>query len=286
MDNVVNKKVSSPNELSNRRPSRIKLSDCKIDHATGDLISISALVIKNVPFAVERDTLLGVFDELNLPKPFALNYHTDGEGNFRGLAFANFTDPVHAAIVLEKLQGYEIQGRKIKVEPKKVPINTPEDKQTVAHLKPNLVSAAPIESRLDSIQAAMKVLQNNDLISSIALSSSLSRVERIEVMQLAEDMGLCHATENGPNGRFISVMRSENESRRSVVSVARPPPNLAPIGSNRRFSSSDLGFKGTTINFPGISLFEPLKELPKKPMTPGAVNKTQEVADALADVKF
>lgn len=79
----------------------------------------TAIVIKNIPFAVPRETLLGVIESLGAPLPYAFNYHHD-QGVFRGLAFANFRAPDEAAAVVAALNGYDVSGRKLKVEYKKV----------------------------------------------------------------------------------------------------------------------------------------------------------------------
>ena len=79
----------------------------------------TAIVIKNIPFAVAREQLLGVIESLGAPLPYAFNYHHDN-GIFRGLAFANFRAPEEAAGVVAALNGYDVQGRKLRVEYKKV----------------------------------------------------------------------------------------------------------------------------------------------------------------------
>lgn len=79
----------------------------------------TAIVIKNIPFAVSRETLLAIIESLGAPLPYAFNYHHDN-GVFRGLAFANFRAPEEAASVVAALNGYDVQGRKLRVEYKKV----------------------------------------------------------------------------------------------------------------------------------------------------------------------
>ena len=79
----------------------------------------TAIVIKNIPFAVSRETLLAIIESLGAPLPYAFNYHHDN-GVFRGLAFANFRVPEEAASVVAALNGYDVQGRKLRVEYKKV----------------------------------------------------------------------------------------------------------------------------------------------------------------------
>jgi RNA recognition motif-containing protein len=83
-----------------------------------DLIP-TAIVIKNIPFNVRKEMLTTIMSELGLPQPYAFNYHFDN-GIFRGLAFANFQNPVDTQTVIEQLNGYEVQGRKLRVEYKKM----------------------------------------------------------------------------------------------------------------------------------------------------------------------
>lgn len=79
----------------------------------------TAIVIKNIPFAIKKEQLLDVMTKLNLPLPYAFNYHFDN-GVFRGLAFANFTLTDETSMVVDHLNGREIGGRKLRVEYKKM----------------------------------------------------------------------------------------------------------------------------------------------------------------------
>ncbi|KAL3458948.1 R3H domain protein [Aspergillus heterothallicus] len=79
----------------------------------------TAIVIKNIPFAVKKEQLVQLMTELNLPLPYAFNYHFDN-GVFRGLAFANFTSAEETATVIDVLNHFELQGRKLRVEYKKM----------------------------------------------------------------------------------------------------------------------------------------------------------------------
>lgn len=83
-----------------------------------DLIP-TAIVIKNIPFNVRKEMLTTIMSEMGLPQPYAFNYHFDN-GIFRGLAFANFQSPMDTQTVIEQLNGYEVQGRKLRVEYKKM----------------------------------------------------------------------------------------------------------------------------------------------------------------------
>lgn len=57
---------------------------------------------------------------MSIPTPYAFNYHLDQSGQFRGLAFANFRAASDADAVVAALNGFDVQGRKLRVEYKKV----------------------------------------------------------------------------------------------------------------------------------------------------------------------
>ncbi len=79
----------------------------------------TAIVIKNIPFAVKKEQLVQVMTDLRLPLPYAFNYHFDN-GVFRGLAFANFTTSEETAVVIDAMNHLELHGRKLRVEYKKM----------------------------------------------------------------------------------------------------------------------------------------------------------------------
>jgi len=83
-----------------------------------DLIP-TAIVIKNIPFAVKKEQLIQVMTDLCLPLPYAFNYHFDN-GVFRGLAFANFTTPEETGTVINAMNHLDLHGRKLRVEYKKM----------------------------------------------------------------------------------------------------------------------------------------------------------------------
>lgn len=84
-----------------------------------DDIIPTAIVVKNIPFSVKREQLLQVIEELHIPMPYAFNYHFD-QGVFRGLAFANFRSGEEADAVVAAFNGFDVAGRKLRVEYKKV----------------------------------------------------------------------------------------------------------------------------------------------------------------------
>jgi RNA recognition motif-containing protein len=75
-------------------------------------------MIKNVPFTLKKESLIQNFTEMDLPLPLALNYDFD-DGVFPGLAFATFISTDETATVIERLNHFEIHGRKLRVEYKR-----------------------------------------------------------------------------------------------------------------------------------------------------------------------
>lgn len=96
------------------------MSDFRMNGQSGeDQLIPTAIVIKNIPFAVRKETLAAMMQDMHLPVPYAFNYHFDG-GVFRGLAFANFQSPEDTRIVIDAMNGMEVHGRKLRVEYKKM----------------------------------------------------------------------------------------------------------------------------------------------------------------------
>lgn len=79
----------------------------------------TAIVIKNIPFAVKKEQLVEIMTRMNLPLPYAFNYHFDN-GVFRGLAFANFTTAEETQAVIQHMNGKDLHGRRLRVEYKKM----------------------------------------------------------------------------------------------------------------------------------------------------------------------
>jgi RNA recognition motif-containing protein len=93
--------------------------DLRSTASDGDQLIPTAIVIKNIPFAVRKETLASLMLDMNLPQPYAFNYHFDN-GVFRGLAFANFQSAEDTRVVIEAMNGMDVHGRKLRVEYKKM----------------------------------------------------------------------------------------------------------------------------------------------------------------------
>lgn len=99
------------------------ITDSRVLHTPGSADSEqlipTAIVIKNIQFQCRKEILQGIMAAHNLPQPYAFNYHFD-KGVFRGLAFANFSTSEDTAMVIQKMNGLEVMGRKLRVEYKKM----------------------------------------------------------------------------------------------------------------------------------------------------------------------
>ncbi|KAJ3503178.1 hypothetical protein NM208_g16570 [Fusarium decemcellulare] len=94
-------------------------TDLRSTTSDADQLIPTAIVIKNIPFAVRKETLASIMLEMHLPQPYAFNYHFDN-GVFRGLAFANFQSAEDTRMVIEAMNGMDVHGRKLRVEYKKM----------------------------------------------------------------------------------------------------------------------------------------------------------------------
>ena len=113
------KEENSKSGGGNNKGSNKKESVSASNNGEDDELIPTAVVIKNIPFAIKKEQLLDVMSKLLLPLPYAFNYHFDN-GVFRGLAFANFTLAEETYLVVNHLNGREVGGRKLRVEYKKM----------------------------------------------------------------------------------------------------------------------------------------------------------------------
>jgi hypothetical protein len=104
---------------NNNNNSSNNMHQNQFSHDVDEELIPTAIVIKNIPFAVKKEQLVQLMTDLRLPLPYAFNYHFDN-GVFRGLAFANFTTAEETGQVIEAMNHFELHGRKLRVEYKKM----------------------------------------------------------------------------------------------------------------------------------------------------------------------
>ena len=111
----------APHHMNGQYPPSQMQTQSRISPPPNDQEELipTAIVIKNIPFAVKKEQLFQLMSDLKLPLPYAFNYHFD-QGVFRGLAFANFTSADETTLVIDAMNHMELQGRKLRVEYKRM----------------------------------------------------------------------------------------------------------------------------------------------------------------------
>ncbi|KAJ5831749.1 hypothetical protein N7474_000060 [Penicillium riverlandense] len=272
--------------FSNLGPGTIQSSAMRPEPSASsegdDELIPTAIVIKNIPFAVKKEQLVQLMTELNLPLPYAFNYHFDN-GVFRGLAFANFTSAEETATVIEVLNHFELQGRKLRVEYKKMlplqererierekrerrgqleeqhrpmPSSQLQTQSSMSSLTSHIpaTSPSPVSQRgqkLDvdlndsatlSYYSQLLLFKEDTTRDSVLFPPNLSPVQRRTVHTLAHNMGLAHAS------------RGSGEQRQVQVFKVAPGTNVSPpLSSIPPAQSADNGRRGlnraATIDF-------------------------------------
>ncbi|KAI9774793.1 MAG: hypothetical protein M1840_000009 [Geoglossum simile] len=234
----------------------------------------TAIVIKNIPFAVKKEQLVQLMTDLSLPLPYAFNYHFDN-GVFRGLAFANFTTAEETAAVIEHLNHFELQGRKLRVEYKKMlplaererierekrerrgqleeqhrPMGNSQLHQqpsmtslssTIPATSPSPVSMRSSKPDVDlndpqTLQFYSQLLLFRDDLAREALifPSTLSPAQRRIVHTLAHHMALAHVSRGNGEQRQVHVFRAPPTGNSVSPPIPQIPTTVHPGESQRR----------------------------------------------------
>ncbi|KAI0804884.1 hypothetical protein GGR55DRAFT_304573 [Xylaria sp. FL0064] len=204
----------------------------------------TAIVIKNIQFQCRKEILQGLMASMNLPQPYAFNYHFD-KGVFRGLAFANFSTAEDTAVVIQKMNGLEVMGRKLRVEYKKMLPQDERDRidrekrEKRGQLEEQHRAPLPIhqQSALQALGVSVKQQPNNSPLRDVDLNdpatldfytqltifkndptreihifpTEVAPEQRRQIHILAHNMGLEHKSVGEAHNRQIQVQkRSEN----------------------------------------------------------------------------
>ena len=214
----------------------------------GDEVIATAVVVKNIPFSLKKETLLELFDQMSLPRPYAFNYHFDN-GTFRGLAFANFHSPEETQHVIRIMNGYELLGRKLRVEYKKVlPAEQREriemqKRQKALQEDPIIAASMHVKqekkSELDLNDPATLQIYSSLLLfrddttpnarTQIAFPPEYSPQQRRIVHLIAQKLGLEHTSRGEGDDRYVVISKPDNVSESSGSSQigARTEPTPA-----------------------------------------------------------
>lgn len=181
--------------------------DLRSTASDGDQLIPTAIVIKNIPFAVRKETLASIMLEMNLPQPYAFNYHFDS-GVFRGLAFANFQSAEDTRVVIEAMNGMDVHGRKLRVEYKKM---LPEaERERIEREKRER------RGQLEEQHRAPMLHQQSSIQSLGSLSQSQQRVP-------SSHLGKSF------NVTLFREIRAVSELTRSIICYRRRGPQRSPV---------------------------------------------------------
>ncbi|KAJ5775045.1 uncharacterized protein N7511_000056 [Penicillium nucicola] len=293
-----------PQAFSNLGPGPMQSSamrpEASASSADDDELIPTAIVIKNIPFAVKKEQLVQLMTELNLPLPYAFNYHFDN-GVFRGLAFANFTSAEETATVIEMLNHFELQGRKLRVEYKKMlplqererierekrerrgqleeqhrPMGGPQlhTQSSMSSLASHIpaTSPSPVSQRGQKLDVDLNDTQTLQYYSqlllfkedtvrdSVIFPHNLTPSQRRTVHTLAHNMGLGHASRGSGEQRQVQVFK--------VAAGANVSPPLSSIPPSAQ--SSDTARRG--LNRAATIDFSEARNEARNEAGPGAFN--------------
>ncbi|KAJ5795327.1 hypothetical protein N7457_001926 [Penicillium paradoxum] len=284
-----------PQAFSNLGPGPIQSSamrpEASASSADDDELIPTAIVIKNIPFAVKKEQLVQLMTELNLPLPYAFNYHFDN-GVFRGLAFANFTSAEETATVIEVLNHFELQGRKLRVEYKKMlplqererierekrerrgqleeqhrPMGGPQlqTQSSMSSLTSHIpaTSPSPVSQRGQRIEVDLNDTQTLSYYSqlllfkedtardSVIFPHNLTPSQRRTVHTLAHTMGLGHASRGSGEQRQVQVFKIPGGPNASPPTSSIPPSGQSDGGRRGLNRAATIDFSEARQEGPG-----------------------------------
>jgi RNA recognition motif-containing protein len=281
----------------------------------------TAIVIKNIQFQCRKEILQGLMASMNLPQPYAFNYHFD-KGVFRGLAFANFSTAEDTAIVIQKMNGLEVMGRKLRVEYKKMLPQDERDRidrekrEKRGQLEEQHRAPLPMhqQSALQALgvsgvnkQGGSSPLRDVDLNDPATLEfytqltlfkneparevhifpPDVSPEHRRQIHILAHNMGLEHRSVGEADRRQIQVMKRPQHSP-PIHPASQLPPNVSWEDHRRGLSrAATFDFAESRIGsgaYHALGRQGPTLELPGSPDN-GISNNNLRAAKSFADLR-
>lgn len=143
-----------------------------------------------------------------------MNYHFEN-GAFRGLAFANFRSPQEAELVVNGLEGFDVMGRKIKVEYKKV-LPPEEAARKEAERRASIMALEDRVPEFDLSDPATRQLyekmvhfRDDKTRHELIFAKTISGPERKLVRAIGQRLGFFYRTEDNGEERFFKVPRTK-----------------------------------------------------------------------------
>jgi RNA recognition motif-containing protein len=85
-------------------------------------VIVDTLVVKNIPFHLADADFVAILNAFEAkPKQVRYIYDKAGGGGFKGMAFVKYNRDVNINAMMAALQGFDIMGRKLRIELKRMP---------------------------------------------------------------------------------------------------------------------------------------------------------------------
>jgi len=190
------------------------------------------LVLKNLPFSLKQDQLQEILMMMNTTAPQSINLHFDNMGVFRGMAFIKYRLLDDAIKVYEALNGYDVGGRKVRVEYKR----KNKGQQTDVPLE------WQEEEDLKKLWEQAKDFSNNPNVNEISFTPNLTSNQRKQIHAMAEKLKLTHYSNGEGEQRYICIKKPPPTTTSSSSSSTTTNSPSMPSSSNTFGSSSQSGF--------------------------------------------
>jgi len=166
---------------------------------------------------------------MNTTAPQSINLHFDNMGVFRGMAFIKYRLLDDAIKVYEALNGYDVGGRKVRVEYKR----KNKGQQTVTDVPQEWLD----EEDLRKLWEQVKDFSNNPNVNEISFTPNLTSNQRKHIHAMAEKLKLTHYSNGEGDQRYICIKK--------------PPPGASPATSS--ISVPSYGQNGFSLPIPSSS---------------------------------
>jgi RNA recognition motif-containing protein len=192
------------------------------------------LVLKNLPFSLKQDQLQEILMAMNTTAPQSINLHFDNMGVFRGMAFIKYRAIDDAIKVYESLNGYDVGGRKVRVEYKR--------KNKGQQL--DIPSEWQEEEDLRKLWEQVRDFSNNPTVNEISFTPNLTVNQRKQIHVMAEKLKLTHYSNGEGEGRYICIKKSPT----TTASSAPTTTSTLVSGSSSQAHSSSASSGHTSQN--------------------------------------
>jgi len=184
------------------------------------------LVLKNLPFHLKQEQLHEILMSISTTTPQSINLHFDNLGVFRGMAFVKYHRLDDAIHVYEGLNGYDVGGRKVRVEYKRKPSTK------VGDVPPEWQDEEDLRKLWDQVRD----FKDNTLQNDLALPIDLTNAQRKAVHAMAEKLKIVHFSTGDGDARCLNLSK-------------KAPPQNNNHGSHR--GTDDANGKARAIEIKG-----------------------------------